>query len=75
MFRFLATLICSKRPLLLASIMALLRPFATSKKNRGERGHPCLKPCLEWKKLDVAPLMRTGKEEVEIHAKIHFIKE
>ena len=75
MCRFVAILNPLKRPLVFASRRALLRPSATSKKSRGERGHPCLKPLSEWKKWDVAPLMRTAKEAVEIHAKIHFIKE
>ena len=75
MFRFVAILIPSKRPLLLASRRALLRPSTTSKKSRGERGHPYLKPRSEWKKWDAAPLMRTAKEAIEIHTKIHFMKE
>ena len=75
MFKFVAILIPSKRPLRFASRRALLRPYATSKKSRGGRGNPCLKPLSEWKKWDVAPLMRTAKEVVDIHANIHFIKE
>ena len=75
MFMFVAILNPSNSPLLLASRMALLRPFESSKKSRGERGHPCLNPCLAWKKWDAAPLMRTAKEAVVIQAKIHFIKE
>ena len=75
MFRFVAILIPSNSPLLLASRMALLRPFSTSKKSIGERGHPYLNPHLAWKKGDAAPLMRTAKEAVEIHAKINFMKE
>ena len=75
MFRFVAILIPSNNPLLLASRMALLRPSATSKKSRGERGHPYLNPHSEWKKWDVSPLMRTAKEAIKIHEKIHFIKD
>ena len=75
MFKFMEILIPSNNPLLLASRMSLLTPSATRKKSRGERGHPCLNPRSEWKKWDAAPLMRTMKEAVVIHAKIHFIKE
>ena len=57
MLRLVAILIPSKMPLLFASRRALLRPSATSKKSRGERGHPHLKPLSEWKKWDAAPLM------------------
>ena len=60
---------------LFASRIALLKPSATSKKSRRERGQPCLDPHSAWKKGDAAPLMRTAKEVVVIHAKIHFIKE
>ena len=75
MFKFVATLIPSNKPLLFASRRALLKPSTTSKKSRGGRGNPCLKPLSEWKKWDVAPLIRTAKEVVEIHGNIHFIKE
>ena len=75
MFRFVAILIPSNSPLLLASRMALLRPFSTSKKSRRERGQPCLDPHSAWKKGDAAPLMRTAKEVVVIHAKFNFMKE
>ena len=75
MFRFVETLIRSYKPLLFASRRALLKPSATSRKSKVERGHPCRKSLLEWKKWDVAPLMRNAKEVVEIHANIHFIKE
>ena len=75
MFKFVVILIPSNSPLLFASRIALLKPSATSKKSRGERGHPCLNPCSAWKKGDAAPLMRTAKEAVVIHAKIYFMKE
>ena len=75
MFRFVAILIPSNNSLLFASRIALLKPSATSKKSRGDRGQPCLNPRSAWKKGEAAPLMRTAKEAVVIHAKIHFIKE
>ena len=75
MFRFAGILIPSKRPLLFASRRALLNPSATNKKSKGERGHPWQRPLSKWKKWDAAPLMRTAKEAVEMHEKIHFIKE
>ena len=75
MFRFVAILIPLNSPLLFASRMALLKPSATSKKSKGERGQPYLNPLSAWKKGDATPLMRTAKETVVIHAKIHFIKD
>ena len=56
-----------------ASRMALLRPFATSKNKRGERGNPCLSPLFERKKDKAEPFMSTAKDVVEMQAKIHFI--
>ena len=75
MFKFVVILIPSNSPLLFASRIALLKPSATRRKSRGERGQPYLNPRSAWKKVDVAPLMRTAKEVVEMHAIIHLINE
>ena len=75
MSRFVETLIRSYKPLLFASRRALLKPSATSRKSKGERGHPCHKTISEWKKWDVATLTRIAKEAVDMHANIHFINE
>ena len=74
MLKFVVILIPSNSPLLFTSRIALLKPSATSKKSRGDRGQPCLNPRSTWKKGEVAPLMRTAKETVVMHAKIHFMK-
>ena len=73
-FRFVAILIPSNNLLPFASRMALLKPSTTSKKSRADRGQPCLNPRSTWKKGEVSPLMRTVKEVVVMHAKIHFMK-
>ena len=64
----------SNNPLLFASRIALLKPSTTSKKSRGDRGQPCLNPYSAWKKGEAAPLMRTAKEAIVMHAKIIFMK-
>ena len=74
MLEFVESLRPSNNPLLFASRMALLKPSATSKKSRGDRGQPCLNPCSTWKKGEVAPFMSTAKEVIVMHAKIHFMK-
>ena len=74
MLKFVVILIPSNSPLLFASRIALLKPSATSKKSRGDRGQPCLNPLSAWKNGEAAPLMRTTKEAVVMHAKIHFMK-
>ena len=74
MLKFVLILIPSNNPLLFASRIALLKPSANSKKSRGDRGQPCLNPCSAWKKVEASPLMRTAKEAVVMHAKIHFMK-
>ena len=73
MFKFAAFFIPSKRPLIFASSNALVSPSATSRKMRGERGHPWRNSLSEWKKWELAPFMRIAKEAVEMQAKIHFI--
>ena len=75
MVRFVAILIPSNIPFLFASIIALLNPSATNKNKRGERGHPCLRPLSDRNKGEVDPYMRTAKDAMEMHAKIHFMKE
>ena len=75
MLKFVVILIPSNSPLLFASRIDLLKPSTTSKKSRGDRGKPCLNPLSTWKNGEAAPLMRTAKEAVVIHTKIHFMKE
>ena len=72
--KFVVIMIHSNNPLLFASRIALLKPSTTSKKSRGDRGQPCLNPRSAWKKGEAAPLMRTAKEVVAMHAKIYFMK-
>jgi len=58
----------------MADIKALLRPSATRRKSKGERGKLCLSPLLEVKKGEVAPLILTTKVTKDIHAIIHLMK-
>ena len=74
MLVFVVILRPSNNPLLFASRIALLNPSATSRKSRGDSGKPCLRPLSSWKKGEAAPFMRTAKEAVVMHAKIHFMK-
>lgn len=48
-------------------------PSMTSKNSKGGRGHPYLRPLLEWKKGDVAPLTKTLKYMFLMQHMIHFI--
>ena len=50
------------KPLHLADKSALLKPSATTRKSKGARGHPCLRPLPDLKKLEATPLIRTKKE-------------
>jgi hypothetical protein len=63
-----------KSPEVMAELKALLKPSATRRKSRGERGHPCLRPLSEEKKGEVAPLIKTAKVTEEIQAIIHLMK-
>ena len=54
-----------KNPLHLADKIALLKPSATTRKSKGARGHPCLSPLPDLKKLEATPLIRT-KNEIEV---------
>jgi hypothetical protein len=48
-------------PTLLHSKINLLRPSATKRNKKGEKGHPCLRPLNALMKLDGEPLIRTTK--------------
>ena len=63
-----------KSLVLMVEIKALLNPFATRRKSRGERGHPCLRALPEEKKGEAALLIRTAKVTKEIQAIIHLMK-
>ena len=67
----LETLIPFITPSALALSMILLKASATSKKMKGDSGHPCLKPLVGMKKLDGAPLIMTAKEVDCKHPIIH----
>ena len=69
MFMFLSNLIHEKRPLFFALVRAQLRPLATNRKSKGERGHPCLSSLSEVNKGEASPLMRKTKEVVEMQQK------
>ena len=74
MLVFVVILRPSNKPLLFSSIISILNPFATSRKSRGDSGKPCLRPLSAWKNGEADPFMRNTKEEVVMHAKIHFMK-
>ena len=57
-----------------SSPIALLRPSATSRKSKGDRGNPCLSPYYANKKEKVVPLMRVANHIVDIQLMIQFIK-
>lgn len=59
-------------PLLTASRRKRLKPSATSRKMRGESGHPWRSPRSALKKGDAALFMRTPKEVVEMHPITHL---
>jgi len=61
-------------PLLAAFKSALLKPSATNKKSKGERGQPWRKPFSEMKKGEANPFIRIAKETEEMHAMIHLMK-
>ena len=54
-------------PLLTASLRNWLNPSMTSRKMRGERGHPWRKPRYALKKGEATPFMSTTKEAIEMH--------
>ena len=53
-----------KIPMDLADNRALLKPSATTRNNKGARGHPYLSPLLDLKKLEATPLIKTENETV-----------
>jgi len=63
-----------KSPEFMANIRALLIPFATGRKSRGESGHPCISPLPEVNKGEVAALIRIAKVNEDIQAIIHLMK-
>jgi hypothetical protein len=46
----------------------------TKMNNRGESGHPCLRPRSLWKKVEVSPFIRTTKEELTTQLMIQFME-
>ena len=71
---FVESLSPSNNPLPFASRIALLNPSTTSRKSRGDTGHPCLRPLSAWKKGEATPFMRTAKDAVMMQENIHFMK-
>ena len=63
-----------KSPELMADINAMINPSATRRNNRGERGHPCLRPLSEKKKGEAALLIRTTNVTVDMQTIIHLMK-
>ena len=57
-----------------SKISALLRPSATRRKSRGERGQPCLSPLSEVKKGEATPFISIAKVTEEIQEIIHLMK-
>ena len=51
-----------KIPMDLADNRALLKPSVTTRNSKGARGHPCLSPLPNLKKLEATPLIKTENE-------------
>ena len=54
--------------------MYLLNPSTTIRKSNGAKGHPCLSPRPNLKKVDATPLISTSKETEEMMLITHVIK-
>jgi len=52
----------------------MLSPSATNRKSRGDKGNPCQRSLLYWKKGEVDPFMNTAKETKEMQLMTQFIK-
>ena len=50
-------------PILLGSLIILVRPYATKRNNKGAKGNPCLTPLSCLKRVDVSPLIINQKGE------------
>ena len=74
MLVFVEILSPSNNPLPFASRIALLNPSATRRKSKGDSGQPYLRPLSAWKKGEADPFIRTAKEAIVMHSKIHFMK-
>lgn len=58
-------------PFPFAYLISLVKPSVIKRNKRGNRGHHCLSPLLDQKKVDAAPFISTTKDTEDIQLIIH----